>query len=338
MKIQYVCFMIDSIAYARAGLVGNPSDGYNGKTISLIVKNFAAKILIYQSPTLHIEPQESDSNHFKNIYDLKEIVTLTGYNGGIPIIKAAIKKFCDYCDENGIRLASKNFTLKYNSNIPRQVGLAGSSAIIIATLRGLMQFYDVEIPIERLPTIALEAEVKELSINAGLQDRVIQAYEGCVYMDFEKEFLDRNGYGKYERLPLNKLPQFYIAYKTNLSKVSGKVLNDIKTKYVQGDTNVINTLNDIAALAETGKEAIENGDFDLLGELINENFNNRRKIMAITDSNNELVETARSCGASASFTGSGGAIIGIYKDNEMLQKLVYSLRNIQARVIKPYII
>jgi len=330
--------MIDSIAYARAGLVGNPSDGYNGKTISLIVKNFAAKVLIYQSPILHIEPQEADSNHFKNIYDLKETVSLTGYNGGIPIIKAAIKKFCDYCDENGIRLSSKNFTIRYNSNIPRQVGLAGSSAIIIATLRGLMQFYEVEIPLESLPTIALEAEVNELSINAGLQDRVIQSYEGCVYMDFNKEFMDKHGHGKYERLPLNKLPQFYIAYKTNLSKVSGKVLNDIKTKYVQGDTNVINTLQDIASLAEKGKAAIERGDFDLLGELINENFNNRRKIMTITDSNNELVETARACGASASFTGSGGAIIGIYKDNEMLQKLVYSLRNIHARVIKPYII
>ena len=60
--------------------------------------------------------------------------------------------------------------------------------------------------------------------------------------------------------------------------------------------------------------------------------------MHISDSNNEMVETARACGASASFTGSGGAIIGIYKDNEMLQKLVYSLRNIQARVIKPYVI
>ncbi len=330
--------MIDSIAYARAGLVGNPSDGYNGKTISLIVKNFAAKILIYQSPKLYIEPQESDSSHFQNIYDLKETVSLTGYNGGIPIIKAAIKKFCDYCDENGIRLASKNFTIQYNSNIPRQVGLAGSSAIVIATLRALMQFYDVEIPLEQLPTIALEAEVKELGITAGLQDRVIQSYEGCVYMDFNKEQLEKYGYGKYERLPAQKLPQFYIAYKTNLSKVSGKVLNDIKTKYEKGDEQVVNTLKEIAGLAEKGKEAIMNGDFDTLGYLINENFNNRRKIMHISDSNNEMVETARSCGASASFTGSGGAIIGIYKDNEMLQKLVYSLRNIQARVIKPYVI
>ncbi len=330
--------MIDSIAYARAGLLGNPSDGYNGKTISLIVKNFAAKILIYQSPSLHIEPQEADSNLFKNIYDLKETVSLTGYNGGIPIIKAAIKKFCDFCDDNGIKLSSKNFTIRYNSNIPRQVGLAGSSAIVIATLRALMKFYEVEIPLEQLPTIALAAEVNELGITAGLQDRVIQSYEGCVYMDFNKEYLDKHGFGKYERLPMSKLPQFYIAYKTNLSKVSGKVLNDIKTKYQQGDALVINTLKEIASLADKGKVAIEKGDNETLGKLINENFNNRRKIMTITDSNNELVETARACGASASFTGSGGAIIGIYKDNEMLQKLVYSLRNIQARVIKPYLI
>jgi len=27
-------------AYARAGLIGNPSDGYHGKTISIIVRNF----------------------------------------------------------------------------------------------------------------------------------------------------------------------------------------------------------------------------------------------------------------------------------------------------------
>ena len=330
--------MIDSIAYARAGLLGNPSDGYFGKTISLIVKNFAAKILIYQSPYLYIEPQEADSNHFKNIYELKETVTLTGYNGGIPIIKAAIKKFCDYCDTNGIRLSSKNFTIRYHSNIPRQVGLAGSSALVIATIRGLMQFYEVDIPLELLPGIALDAEVKELGINAGLQDRVIQSYEGCVYMDFNKEHLTQKGYGIYERLPVEKLPNFYIAYKTNLSKVSGKVLNDIKTRYDKGDQHVINTLQDIASLADAGKEAIAKGDFDTLGELINQNFDNRTKIMNITDSNYELINTARRCGASASFTGSGGAIIGIYKDNEMLQKLVYSLRNIQARVIKPYII
>ena len=31
-------------AFARAGLIGNPSDGYFGKTISFIVRNFPARI------------------------------------------------------------------------------------------------------------------------------------------------------------------------------------------------------------------------------------------------------------------------------------------------------
>jgi glucuronokinase len=50
----------------------------------------------------------------------------------------------------------------------------------------------------------------------------------------------------------------------------------------------------------------------------------------------ELVNTARSTGASAKFTGSGGSIIGMYEDDEMLNKLQISLKKINARVIKPY--
>jgi glucuronokinase len=55
------------------------------------------------------------------------------------------------------------------------VGLAGSSAIIVATLRCLMEFYDVDIPPEVQPSLALSVERDELKIGAGLQDRVIQA-------------------------------------------------------------------------------------------------------------------------------------------------------------------
>jgi glucuronokinase len=330
--------MIDARAYARAGLLGNPSDGYYGKTISLIVKNFGAQVLLYQSPELKIEPQDADCNEFRNIYQLRETVSLTGYNGGIPIIKAAIKKFCDHCDVEGIKLSNKNFTIRYRSSIPRQVGLAGSSAIIIATLRALMHFYQVEIPLYYLPTLALEAETKELGINAGLQDRVIQSYEGCVYMDFNKQGMEERGYGYYEPLDTSLLPNLYIAYKTDLGKVSGKVLNDIKSRYDKGDAHVIETLQNIASLADKGKEALQARDFETLGKLINENFDYRCTIMNINKENMELVNTARSCGASASFSGSGGAIIGIYEDDDMLNQLVYKLKDINARVIKPYVI
>jgi glucuronokinase len=330
--------IIESRAYARAGLLGNPSDGYFGKTISISIRNFGAHVSLYQTPELQIEPQNQDRNIYRNIYDMVESVSLVGYYGADRLIKAAIKKFCEYCNENNIKLSSQNFTIRYHSSIPRQVGLAGSSAIITATMRALMKFYKVKIPIEILPNLVLSAEVDELGINAGLQDRVIQAYEGCVYMNFDKKIMEAKKHGDYERIDPKLLPRLYIAYKTELGKVSGKVLSDIKTRWEKGDEHVVKTLQRIADIAEEGKQAIHQQDMVKLNELMDENFDRRSQIMNISDSNMQLVQTARKCGASAKFTGSGGSIIGMYADDDMLTRLVVELKKIKARVIKPYII
>jgi glucuronokinase len=329
--------IIETRAFARAGLLGNPSDGYFGKTISIIVRNFGAHISLYETPELHIKPMDQDLNIYKNIHDLVESVNLTGYYGASRLVKAAIKKFAEYCIKNHIRFNGKNFTIRYHSSIPRQVGLAGSSAIVTATFRALMQFYNVSIPREVLPSIILATEVEELGINAGLQDRVIQVYEGCVYMDFERKSLEKEGYGKYEQIDPKLLPNLYIAYKVNLGKVSGTVFNDIKSRYEKRDEKVLASLNRIASFAEQGKEALRNKDHKILYKLMNDNFDERSKIMNISDSNTELVETARRCGASAKFTGSGGSIIGIYNDDDMLKKLIIEMKKISARVIKPHI-
>lgn len=330
--------IIETSAYARAGLLGNPTDGYFGKTISIIVRNFGARVSLYPSPELHIEPQEQDTNIYRNIHHLVDSVQLTGYYGGSRLIKAAIIKFSEYCQQHGIRLGNKNFTIRYHSSIPRQVGLAGSSAIITATVRALMRYYEVDIPREKLPSIILSAEVEELGINAGLQDRVAQVYEGCVYMDFNKELIASQGYGHYEPLDPKLLPNLYMAYKVDLGKVSGTVLNDIRTRYDKGDQQVIDTLREMAQLAEDGKQAIVSRDTNQLNKLINQNFDLRCRVMNVSDDNQTLVHTARACGASAKFTGSGGSIIGIYHNDEVLNKLVVSLKKINARVIKPYIL
>jgi len=330
--------IIESRAFARAGLLGNPSDGYFGKTISITVRNFGANVTLYETPELVIEEQEEDKNQFRNIHQLMEDVRATGYYGGTRLVKAAIKKFGEYCEANGIRLSSRNFTIRYQTSIPRQVGLAGSSAIVTATMKALMQFYEVDIPKPVLPGLILSAEVDELGINAGLQDRVIQVYEGAVYMDFNKENFDRQGHGIYEPLDHSKLPGFYLAYRTDLSKVSGKVFNNVKERYHNGDRQVIDTLAEIGDLAEKGKQALQIQDYQTLNQLIDRNFDLRSEIMNISESNREMVRVARDCGASAKFSGSGGAIIGMYEDDDMLGRLMVHLKKINARVIKPFII
>ena len=329
--------IIETRAYARAGLLGNPSDGYFGKTISIIIRNFGSSISIYETPELRIEETEVDINTFQNVYHMVDSVQLTGYYGGTRLIKAAIKKFVEYCESNNFRLGHKNFTIRYRPSIPRQVGLAGSSAIITAAMKALMQFYDVEIPKHILPTIILKTETEELGINAGLQDRVIQVYEGCIFMDFEKSHLEKNGFGKYSPIDPALLPKLYIAYKVELGKVSGAVLNTVRERYEKGDTFVVDSLKEIAELAEKGKAAILEKDYETLNNLIDRNFDLRCKIMNISDSNKQMVMTARSCGASAKFSGSGGAIIGMYEDDEMLRRLIVNLKKVNARVIKPII-
>ncbi len=52
--------IVETHAHARAGLIGNPSDGYYGKTISVIVRNFAARVALWESPELEIIPDQRD--------------------------------------------------------------------------------------------------------------------------------------------------------------------------------------------------------------------------------------------------------------------------------------
>jgi glucuronokinase len=330
--------LITTNAYARAGLVGNPSDGYHGKTISLIVKDFAAEVLLYQTPELEISTSVQDRSRFSDMRELVEDVSLNGYYGGLRLIKATICRFYQYCNKNSIQLEDKNFTIRYQTNIPRQVGLAGSSAIITATLRALMAYYQVDIPKAIQPNVILSVETDELGITAGLQDRVIQVFEGAVFMDFDKKHFENQGYGFYEYIDPALLPPIYIAYKSTLSKISGTVHTSLRTRYDRGEKLVVDSMKYFADLAEEARECLKRGEKHKLKDIINANFDRRRQIMHITDHNLEMIETARSCGASAKFAGSGGSIIGTYDDDNMYWKLVGNLSEIGAKVIRPFVV
>ena len=80
--------IIKTKAYARAALIGNPSDGYFGKTISFTFSNFAATVILYESPELEIIPTERDGSTFQSIDALMEDVRLFGYYGGIGLLQA----------------------------------------------------------------------------------------------------------------------------------------------------------------------------------------------------------------------------------------------------------
>lgn len=327
--------IIRTHAYARAGLIGNPSDGYFGKTISLNVRNYAAQVILYESPELIIEACAEDLCRFNSIDELTRDVRLHGYYGGMRLIKATIRRFGDYCRIHGISLEPRNFTVRYSSTIPRLVGMAGSSAIVTATLRALMTFYGVTIPKPMQPNLILSVEKEELGIEAGLQDRVIQVYEGVVFMDFDRALIQRQGHGRYLPIDPALLPPLYMAYDRQCSEGSERVHNPLRVRFEQGDPVVLDAMKKFADLAERTRELLLAGRGAEIGPLLNANFDLRTTIMEIAPRNRAMVETARAAGASAKFAGSGGAIIGTFANEAMYRALREKLVALGCEVFKP---
>jgi glucuronokinase len=334
---------IRTSAFARAGLIGNPSDGYNGKTISFIVGNFSARVELEESSELEIVPNERDHRTFRSIDHLVADVAEFGYYGGLRLLKATVKCFYHRCLERGVTLRSENFRLRYHSTIPVRVGMAGSSAIITATMRALMQFHGVtekQFPKQVLPSDILAVERGELGIPAGLQDRVIQVYQGCVYMDFDKEHMDRNNFGIYEELDPKLLPPLYVAFNNRLGEGTEVPHSNIRERFLRGDPEVLDAMEEWADLARQTRDLLAANRGGEIAPLLNRNFDLRRKIYgaAMSAGNIDMVEAARGVGASAKFAGSGGAIVGTYDDEAMFLKLSAAMKPLGAEVIKPMIL
>jgi glucuronokinase len=330
--------MIEGIAHARAGLLGNPSDNYFGKILAISVRNFRARVRLEESDRLVFHPSDEERRGYGGFEEFAGCTALYGYYSGDRLVRAATKTFFEWCRKSGARIGSKNFALSYESDIPRQVGLGGSSAFVTATFRALMFFYGISIPEERLPSLILASEREELDINAGYMDRVVQVYEGLVYMDLDERLFRERGYGRYERLDPALLPDLYLAYNPGLGKVSGRVLNEMYVRHAQGDPVVREALKQIASLAEEGRTALLAGEKTRLPELMNKNFDLRRSVMTISPANVAMIETARGLGASAKFAGSGGSIIGTYEGKETFARLTEALGKLGAVVLKPKIV
>lgn len=334
--------VIHTRSYARVGVMGNPSDGYGGKTLSVTIANFKADCWLTPNSqeadariTLLPHPF-SDPLHFGGIGHVSTLVSREGYSGGIRLMMAAVYRFSTLAASKGVKLSKRGFTLRYHTTVPRQVGLAGSSALVTAMVRALMRHYgfgeeavasqSLGLGRDTLPNFVLAIENEELGIVAGLQDRVVQAYEGAVHMDFTPSLLKELGHGKYSRIPVNALPPLFLAYAADPSD-SGRIHAPVKQRWLAGDKEVVDGMNAIASLADdafglctsrpygsapscTEAESIAGA----WARLMAANFDGRRKLFgdpALGKDNIRMIEIARETGASGKFPGSGGAILGV---------------------------
>jgi glucuronokinase len=301
------------IAHARAGLLGNPSDQYGGKTIAFSIGDFCARVTIEGSDRFAIRPGPSDLIEFASFLEACEIFRARGCDDGVRLLRAAIRRFADHWermnelaeDDRGLR-----FEMRYETSIPRQVGLAGSSAIVIAALRALMAWFETTIDPVALAEVALAAEQEDLGIAAGPQDRVIQCYEGVMLMDFSEP----RTAASYTPLAPEILPPLFIAWNPRGGRASGRIHEGVRRRWREGDQEVHRAMTVLCELVDSGSACLERGDHAAFRKLMDQNFEIRAQLFPISKPNREMVEIGRSFGAGVKLCGSGGAVVGALSD------------------------
>jgi len=246
-----------------------------------------------------------------------------GQDGLSRLVLGTLIHFQEECVASGLAIEASGFQLKLETDIPRQVGLAGSSAVITAVLRCLLTHHGLgtALPPHAVADMVLKVETERLNIHGGLQDRLPQAYNQMLHMDFREELMIGRGWGAYSHLEESLLPKMWLAH-GGTGIESGKIHADLPGRWVEQEPVMVRVINELAWCAHRGKEALVAGDMGALATEINRNFDLRTELFGEESlgENLTMVRLARDLGSCAKQPGSGGAIIGIVPDDEFMER------------------
>jgi glucuronokinase len=210
--------------------------------------------------------------------------------------------------------------------VPREVGLAGSSAIITATVRALCGLHGHGLEPADLAEMVLAVETEDLGIAAGPQDRYAQAHGGVVLMDFS------GAAPRVERLDPALLPPLFLAWRTDAAETSHAVHGGLRER--AADPKVRDAMSRLAGHARAARDALLAGDRGAFAAALDGSYDERAELIELDPRHVAMVDAARGAGASANYAGSGGAIVGTLPP-EGAAPVAAALRGIGCEVITP---
>jgi len=265
-----------STCAARVALAGNPSDGYGGAVVAIPVHDLTAMASVTESDRFTVRTSSAD---------LKRLLTATA------------DAFAD------AQFELPAVTLSASTLIPRSAGLAGSSALVIATLRALAAWTNHRWDPIDLAELALSVERDRLDIAAGLEDRLVQAVG--------KPLLMMSKPVGFRELSVPAEMTLFVAWNPYGSEPSSTIQRSLRRRFDGGDPEVTGAMVDLAVQAAGARRAVEAGDQLLLSEAIDRTFDIRASIIEIDSTQQMLIDIGRAEGAAVNSAGSGGSVVGL---------------------------
>lgn len=275
-------------APARTALAGNPSDGYGGAVLAVTLDVLGARAVARPAGGLTVSPESE-------------------------LVRAVAR-----------RVGGEPAAIEWSTTVPANVGLGGSSAIAIATLRALHAFGGSEPPSRELALTALAVEREDLGIPGGRQDQLVQAHGGLTLMDWSQD-----PDGEVQQLDSQLLPPLVVAWRAQAAEHSGIAHADLRSRYGVGD------MPELAQLAHDAAHALGAQDHEAFASAVDESFEHRARMMPLDPRHVEMIETARAAGATANYSGSGGAIVAVCRSAPHAAEVTAALRRLGCDTLGP---
>lgn len=214
----------------------------------------------------------------------------------------------------------------WGSQVPRSSGLAGSTALLAATLACVLRVrgdsIDLSSPRGRsvFAELVRDVELNDAGVVCGYQDAYMAVHGGLQALDFTgKHPIEVGPMGTLTAL---EAPLPFLLITTGVERLSGSVHGPIRDRWLAGDTDVIHSMEQISQLGRAGLAAIRSRDWSALAQAMDEN----QRLVAQLGGSGEAIDgliaactTHGAMSAKLAGAGMGGTVIALSEDVADLQ-------------------
>ena len=225
------------------------------------------------------------------------------------------------------------FALETTSESPAGAGIAGSSALMIATTGALARYTGRRLGKEEMRVLAQNVEAQLINVPTGCQDYYPALYGGVSAIHLYTDAPRR------EALPVapeEVESQFLLVY-TGAPRASGINNWEVFKAHIDGNRKVIRNFERMAEISRAMHDALSRADWDQVARLLQEEWKFRRsnyaristplidRLVAVAAKNGG--RAAKVCGA-----GGGGCVVFMVQ-REAKERVAEALRQAGARLL-----
>ncbi|MHA1146730.1 MAG: GHMP family kinase ATP-binding protein [Promethearchaeota archaeon] len=308
--------MVFSRAPVRIGDIGGWTDTWFYKKGAVL--SFCVDLYSY----VRIEENHTDSiNIFSENLDLTTEIKnyrKIEYDGILDLLKAAVKRM----------EIKTGLNIYVRADAPPGCGTGTSASVAVSLISALARYSNKYLVPHEIAEIAHKLETEELGLESGVQDQYAAAYGGVNFMEIKYPSVKLSNIQLSRKRICELESQFILIYLS--SRSSDEMHKAVISNFTKRDKDTLDSFKTIKSCAYEMKQAIISADIDVLGDIMNTNWEAQKKlhplmVNPIIEKTERIAKENGAIGFKCNGAGGGGSAVilaGVGNEYNLKKKLV----------------